>query len=88
LGRLQREELSGLIDFIRSSGFVEMKEGYTFPGEPFGNGGLAFSDMGCTISIEYGDLHKTVSAWGYLTPADMPYPLNEIYQKLKTIALN
>ena len=51
-------------------------------------------DMDYTASIDYGDLHKTVYASHYLTPdggmtyPDMPYPLNEIYSKLKTIAEN
>ena len=49
------------------------------------------SDMSCTISINYGNLQKTVKAFGYLTPdndmtyPDIPYPLNEIYERLRAI---
>ncbi len=45
------------------------------------------------FSINYEDLQKTVTAFGYLTPdrgetyPDMPSPLNEIYERLKSTAL-
>ncbi len=51
-------------------------------------------DMSYTVSIDYGNLHKIATAFGYLTPdhgltyPDMPYPLNELYKKLKDIAEN
>ena len=91
--RLQEEELSELIEFFTSSQFAEMDADYSFPGVTNADGGVT-SDMICAISINHGDLHKTVTAFGYLTPdrdmtyPDMPYPLNEIYKRLKDIAEN
>ncbi len=45
------------------------------------------------LSINYEDLQKTVTAFGYLTPdrgetyPDMPPPLGELYVRLRDIAL-
>jgi hypothetical protein len=50
--------------------------------------------MSFTISVNSENLNKTVTAFGYLTPdggktyPDMPYPLNELYRRLKYIADN
>ena len=93
-GQLQQEELRSLLEFIKNNGFEELEDGYKFPGKPIEGGGTGYGDMSCIIAINYGDLHKTVWALGYLTPdkgltyPDMPYPLNEIYKKLKDIAEN
>lgn len=93
-GKIQEEELNSLLEFIKSSGFGELEDSYQFPGKPIEGGGFTMGDMGCTIYVNYGDLHSKVSASGYLTPdhgmtyPDMPYPLNEIYSKLKHIAEN
>jgi hypothetical protein len=91
-GKLEEEELNSLIDFFKSSQFDELDSYYQFPDPSWESGTI--SDMDCTVSIDYGDLHKAVRAFGYLTPdkgltyPDMPYPLNEIYKKLKDIAEN
>ena len=93
-GQLRGEELSSLLEFFKNSRFEELSEYYQFPGEEIEGGGSKMGDMDYAVSINYGDLHKTARAFGYLTPdggmtyPDMPYPLNEIYQKLKNIAEN
>lgn len=93
-GKLREEELKSLLEFIKNSGFEELEDGYKFPGKPIAGGGFSMGDMNYAVSINYGDLHKTVWALGYLTPdqgltyPDLPYPLNEIYSKLKNIAEN
>lgn len=93
-GQLQEEELDSLLEFIKNSGFEELEDGYKFPGKPIAGGGFSMGDMNYAVSINYGDLHKTVWALGYLTPdqgltyPDLPYPLNDVYQRLKQIANN
>lgn len=93
-GKLQDEELNSLINFFRSSHFDKLDEYYQFPGKPIEGGGFSMGDMRYTVSIDYGNLHKIATAFGYLTPDHgltypaMPYPLNEIYKKLKDIAEN
>jgi hypothetical protein len=93
-GKLSEEELNSLLEFIKNSGFEKLDEYYQFPGEEIEGGGFRMGDMDYTVSINYGDLHNTAGASGYLTPdggmtyPDMPYPLNEIYQKLRQIAEN
>ena len=93
-GKLREEGLDSLLEFIKDNGFKELKVSYKFPGKPIEGGGFTMGDMGCTIYVDYGYLHKKVSAFGYLTPdhgmtyPDMPYPLNEIYKRLKHIAEN
>lgn len=90
-GKLQPEELNSLLEFVKNSGLERLDEYYQFPGKPIEGGGFTVGDMSFTVSIGYGDLQKTVTAFGYLTPdkglsyPDMPYPLNEIYQKLRDV---
>jgi len=86
-GQLPEEELGSLIEFFRDSHFDRLDESYSWSSIPQ-------SDMDCIISVNYQGMAKTVKAGGYLTPddgmtyPDMPYPLNEIYRKLKNIAEN
>lgn len=90
-GKLQPEELNELLEFIESSDFVELEDNYQFTGEPIGGGGFAMSDGIFTFYVSYGELQKKVTALGYLTPdndatyPDMPYPLNELYVRLKAV---
>ncbi len=92
-GQLQQEELDSLLAFFQDSHFESLGEIYQFPGEQI-SGATKTGGMSCAISINYGDLDKTVHADWYLTPdggityPDMPYPLNEIYRMLKQIAEN
>jgi hypothetical protein len=91
-GHLQEEELGELILFFKNSHFNELNEYNQFPGSPEG-GGISYGDMSLTISIDHEDLSKTVTAAMYRTPdkglsyPDMPYPLNDIYQRLRGIAV-
>jgi len=91
-GLLQEEELNNLIDFFKSSKFDELDAYYQYPDPSSGVG--VTNDMYCTISISSGNFSNTVKTFGYLTPdegmtyPDMPYPLNEIYRKLRVIIVN
>ena len=99
-GQIQAEELSSLIRLFQTGEFAELDKYYQFSGKPMEpiegvpTGGFTMGDGSFTFSINYGDLQKTVTAFGYLTPdhgityPDMPYPLNEIYKKLKQIIEN
>lgn len=93
-GKLQPEELNGLLEFIEDSGFDKLDEYYKFIGKPVEGGGFTMGDMDYAVSINHGGLHKTTRTLGYLTPdhgltyPDMPYPLNEIHKRLKQIANN
>jgi hypothetical protein len=92
-GKLLGEELNSLMEFINNSGFNKLNEYYRFPGKPEGSG-MTYSDGDFDFYFSYGGLQKKVTAVGYLTPdhgkayPDMPYPLNELYVKLRDIALN
>jgi hypothetical protein len=92
-GQLEQEELSKLLEFFTDSHFETLNAVYEFPGVPV-PGATKVGDMYCAISIDYGYLYKTVHASQYLTPddgmtyPDMPYPLNEVYKKLRAIIEN
>jgi hypothetical protein len=97
-GKLQKEELADLLGFINDSGFEALNYHYEFPGIPAPTenfpDAIKSGDLQCTISIDNTDLQKAVSAASYLSPdegmsyPDMPYPLDEIYRRLKDIAEN
>ncbi len=96
IGQLEEEELSVLLEYIRSSGFDILDPYYSFPGRPIEGGppgGITMSDMFLSISVTLPELTKTVNANSYLSPdgrlsyPDMPYPLNDIYQRLMGIAV-
>ena len=75
-----------------------MDDYYQFSGKQTESpGGLkagVMGDMSCTLHIDFEGLRKKVTAFGYLTPdhgityPDMPYPLNELYKRLKNIIEN
>jgi len=93
-GKFTQQQVGNLVAYLENSGLDELDEYYQFPGEPREGGGFSMGDMSFTISVNSDNLSKTVTAFGYLTPdqgetyPDMPSPLNEIYQKLKDIAVN
>lgn len=99
-GQIQPEELNSLIRLFQTGEFAELYEYYQFSGKPMEpiegapTGGFTIGDGSFTFSVNYGDLQKTVTAFGYLTSdhgltyPDMPYPLNEIYKQLKQIIDN
>ncbi len=86
-GRISKEELDSLADFMRGSRFMEMEDHYSLSTIPC-------TDLDLRIQVYYQDINKFVTAQGYFSPddgktiPDMPYPLNEIYKRLKDIADN
>ncbi len=98
-GQLQEEELEQLTGLFQSSQFAGLDKYYQFPGKPLEpregapTSGFSMGDGSFTFTINWEDLQKTVTAFGYLTPdrgetyPDMPSPLNEIYERLRAIAL-
>lgn len=92
-GKIGEAELGNLLDFFRESGFGEMERVYQFPGVSV-PGATKMGGMSCSFTLNYGGLLKTVDANWYLSPdggktyPDMPYPLNEIYRRLRIIADN
>jgi len=97
-GKLQPADLTALLDYLKGSGLDKLDTYYPFAGKPLvpidgvPEGGFTTGDMGFSISIDYAGLNKTVTAYGYLTTdkgetyPDMPYPLNEIFTKLRAIS--
>ncbi len=91
-GKFTPQQLDSLLAYLENSGLDELGEYYQFPGEPNESGGFRTGDMRFTITVNSGNLNKTVTAFGYLTPdkgetyPDMPSPLNEIYGRLKVIS--
>ncbi len=91
--------MSSLIQLFQTDEFSGLDDYYQFSGKPMEPiegvppGAFTMGDGSFTFSINYGDLEKTVTAFGYLTPdhgetyPDMPYPLNEIYGRLRVIVL-
>ncbi|MDD5039169.1 MAG: hypothetical protein PHN78_07630 [Dehalococcoidales bacterium] len=95
-GKLTSEQLDSLIDYLKNSGLNKLEERYQFPGQPIEGGpagGFTMGDMGFTLIVKSGDLNKTVTAFGYLTSdqgetyPDMPSPLNDVFIRLRAIAL-
>jgi len=64
-----------------------MNDYYEFSGITLETGALGFNDNHCSITFNYESMQKTVRASLYLTFEDMPFPLNEIYDRLWGIAL-
>ena len=94
-GKLREGELAYLLEFINDSGFEALNSYYEFPGIPVPTENFPearkYGDLYCTISVDNQDLQKAVSAASYMSPddgmtyPDMPYPLNEIYRRLRII---
>jgi hypothetical protein len=91
-GKLTTEQLDSLLAYLDNSGLDKLNDSYTFPGKPEG-GGITMSDMSFTVIVDDENLSKNVTAFGYLTPdkdetyPDMPVPLNEIYVRLRALAM-
>jgi len=88
-GNLQMEELNSLFDLFNSSAFQEMDVYYQSVNSQGIDDGWGGTD--CIISFAVQDSDKKVRAFGYLTPigsnppVELPYPLNEIHEKLMGI---
>ena len=96
-GKLTPEVLNSLTDYLNNCGFEKLNELYQFPGKPIegGTGVVITSGDGSFKFMMNSDrIQKIVTASGYLTPdhdetyPDMPSPLNEIYRRLRIIALS
>ncbi len=101
LGKLNEEELVSLISLFQTNEFNVLKDHYQYSGNPIDplgsiptSGGFTMGDGSFTFSINYAGFQKEVVANGFLTPdrgetyPSMPYPLDEIYVKLRDVILN
>jgi len=92
-GQFTPQQLDSLLSYLESSGIEEMEEYYQFSGKPNESGGFSMGDMSFTVSVYSGILSKTVTAFGYISPdngetyPDMPPPLDEIYGRLRLVAI-
>ncbi len=92
-GKLTGEQLDSLVDYLNNSGLDKLDEYYNYTTKPDESGSFSSSDMGFTITVNSGNLSKTVKTFGYMSPdngetyPDMPAPLNDIYARLRTIAM-
>jgi hypothetical protein len=92
-GKFTPEQLNSLLAYLENSGLDKLDDYYQFPGEPNPGGGFSMGDMKFTISVNSDNLSKTVAAFGYLSPdngetyPDMPAPLNDIYGRLRVLAM-
>jgi hypothetical protein len=90
-GRIEEQEMNELLSLFKSPQFVNLDKFYRFPGIRSG-GGYEVGGGSFTFHIDYENLNKTVTAVGYLpdrsgTYPDMPYPLSELYVRLRDISL-
>lgn len=92
-GQLQNEEINNLLSLFKDGDFEALNRVYEFPSVEVPDA-TKMGGMSCSFTFNYGGLQKTVDANWYLSPdggktyPDMPYPLNEIYKRLKNIADN
>lgn len=91
-GNFTVEQVNNLLAYFENSGLDELDEHYQFPEKPAESGDV-YSDMSFTIIVNSDNLSKKVTTFGYLSPdkgetyPDMPSPLNDIYGRLRTIAM-
>jgi hypothetical protein len=74
-GRLDKDELSKLIQDIGTSGILDMSENNVA-------GGYSMSDMGLTIQTSFEGAMKKVTSMGYFGAEDLPGPLGDVYARL------
>jgi len=92
-GNFTVEQVNNLLAYFENSGLDKLEDYYNFPGEKEASGTIRRSDLDYTVTVASGNFNKSVTASGYLTPdngetyPDMPSPLNEIYGRLRTIAM-
>ena len=90
IGKITMEDVTNLLGFLDSVGFNDLEE-YTQAPDPDAKSGVT-SDLYATISAHTVDIDNSVTAFGFFTPEienpykKLPYPLDEIYTKLTTIA--
>jgi hypothetical protein len=92
-GKLTQAQLGQILALLQSVDFATLESYYQYPPKdtspPFVHG-----DMSMTVFVDYSQMSKTVTAFGYLTPdqgatyPDMPHPLDELYVKFRDAALS
>jgi hypothetical protein len=93
-GNIQDKDLAGVLQLFETTEFNELPEYNDFPGQQQEDGSPGFGDMYYTVTIYSGNSSKTIHADRYIsydnekTYPGMPYPLNEIYEKIKQITDN
>ncbi|MDD5703421.1 MAG: hypothetical protein PHU23_15410 [Dehalococcoidales bacterium] len=99
-GQIDSQELNGILSLFQTSEFAKLDDYYQFPGKPMDPipgmpaGGFTMGDGRFTFFVKHEDGQKVVTAFGYLTPdkgltyLDMPYPLDEIYKRLRAVIDN
>ncbi len=93
-GKISEKELGNLIELFEEGGFFELDHSYQFPSSTDEDGGTNFSDVHYSISTHFEHGGRTVRVNNCLSPdggktyPDMPYPLDEIYKRLKDITDN
>ncbi len=90
-GKLDKGESDSLLEFFETSGFDKLNKNNQPAISPIG-GNTTLSDVHYSVSVRLGSSYRYVMANNYVSPdggktyPDMPYPLNEIYVRLKAIA--
>jgi len=93
-GEFSKKELSNLIELFEEGGFFELGSSYKFQGPPDENSESGLDGVHYSVSAHLEHRGKTVRVSNCFSPdggetyPDMPYPLNEIYKRLKNIANN
>ena len=90
VGKITTKTVENLFDYLDSVGLNDLEK-YPEPLDPNTQSGVS-SDLLATLSANNGDIDNKVIAEGYFTPESdnpyqkLPYPIDEIYTKLITIA--
>lgn len=92
-GNFTVEQVNNLLAYFENSGLDKLEDYYNFPGEKEASGTIRRSDLDYTVTVVSVNFSKSVTASGYLSPdsgetyPDMPSPLNDIYERLRAIAM-
>ncbi len=92
-GRLSAQDLVDLKSLLAGSDFEGLKDSYSFPLQTQSGSGFR-GDLDFTVSVHFSALAKTVQAIGFVSPdggatyPDMPYPLDQVYARLRAISEN
>lgn len=93
-GQLIEGELTELMNLAKKTEFETLANQYRFVGDNTSTGTPRIGDMDYVVSVNYQNLRKIVSLVDYYSPdhatvyPEMPYPLGEIYKRMKEIADN
>jgi hypothetical protein len=93
VGTLTGEELNSLLDYLKYSGVDKLEPSYYYQTEPKEDGSFSSSDLSLSLVINIDGFIKRVKTFGYMSPdkgetyPGMPSPLNDVYVKLRSIAM-